>query len=221
MRSICKKGPAILAVALALCALTAASASAAQWYVGGKALTGSEKLAETVKTEEAVHFAAQGVNGWGFTCHAVTLEKGEILAGAIAKLTPRLTACEATHPKTGCEINSTIEGFPTEAALTKGASEDTALLTGLGTKKNIWQLEFNEGDSCGQAGWAFDLRGHVTLALPAGQTEAAEQTVSFVAEKESTSGLQMEATEGGSYGGVTTTGKLKLKLASGKAWSFH
>ena len=63
MRSICKKGPAILAAALALCALTAASASAAQWYVGGKAMTGSEKLAETVKVEEPLKFTIERVGG--------------------------------------------------------------------------------------------------------------------------------------------------------------
>ncbi len=221
MRSICKKGSATLVAVLALCALTAASASAAQWYVGGKALTGSEKLAETVKVEEAVHFTAQGVNGMAFTCHTVTLEKGEIVAGAIAKFTPRLTACETTSPKTVCEINSTMIGFPAEATLTKGGSEDTALITGLGTKKNIWQMEFGGGDSCGLAGLEFDLRGHVTLALRTGQLEEVEQIASFVAEKESTSGLKMEGTEGGSYGGVTTTGEFKLKLASGKGWSFR
>ena len=63
MRSICKKGPAILAAALALCALTAASASAAQWYVGGKAMTGSEKLAETVKVEEPIKFTIEEGDG--------------------------------------------------------------------------------------------------------------------------------------------------------------
>ena len=63
MRSICKKGPAILAAALALCALTAASASAAQWYVGGKAMTGSEKLAETVKVEEPLKFTIDAYVG--------------------------------------------------------------------------------------------------------------------------------------------------------------
>jgi hypothetical protein len=220
MRSIGKKSPAILAGILALCALTAASASAAQWYVGGKALTGSEKLAETVKIEEAVKLSAPQIE-MTYKCSTVTLEKGEITAPGIAKFTPRLTGCETTKPATGCGIESAIRGFPVEAALTKGLTEDTATITGSGTKKNVWEIEFGDSDVCAFNYWAFDLRGHVTLALTGGQTEAAEQTASFLGEKETPRGLQMDGTEGGEAGPITITGKLKLKLASGKAWSFH
>src|SRR5580700_11252501 len=59
MRSICKKGSVTLVAVLALCAIAAGSASASQWYVGGKAMTGSEKLSETVKVEENVVFTIE------------------------------------------------------------------------------------------------------------------------------------------------------------------
>src|ERR1700679_104776 len=103
MRSIGKKGPAILAAALALCALTAASASAAQWYVAGKAMTGSEKLAETVKVEEPLKFTIDAYVGGGqqptLTCAGMTTTKSEIGASGTLKLAgTSLTGCVLHEP---------------------------------------------------------------------------------------------------------------------------
>jgi hypothetical protein len=53
----------------------------------------------------------------------------------------------------------------------------------------------------------------VTLEVPTGQTEAVEQE--FVGEGEAAKGLTWYEQP------VYLNGKLKLKLASGKAWSFH
>ena len=127
MRSICKKGPAILAAALALCALTAASASAAQWYVGGKAMTGSEKLAETVKVEEAIKFtfeAGEKSQNPTLTCTGMTAAKSEIAASSAIKLSgAALTGCVLHEPADKfCELQSQPERIGLEASEAKLAT---------------------------------------------------------------------------------------------------
>ncbi len=54
MRSIYGKILFPLALLLVLGVVTSASASAAEWHLNGKVLTGSEKLSETVKVEESI-----------------------------------------------------------------------------------------------------------------------------------------------------------------------
>jgi hypothetical protein len=61
------------------------------------------------------------------------------------------------------------------------------------------------------------MYGAVTLNMTQGQHENTEQTLEGQGTKESPSELRTV-----NFGDPTyITGKLKLKLASGKAWSFH
>jgi hypothetical protein len=220
MRSICKKGSATLAAVLALCALTAASASAAQWYVGGKALTGSEKLAETTKVEENITFtieiSQQPKLDSKLTCSTLKTPKSEITAPATLKTQMSLGGCkfsEPGHPECGLASG---EGILTNALVAKLAAgkspEDTTELAGENSSKTWFSFEPKE--ACiffgGEDG---SIKGTATLKTPKGQTEATEQEL--VGEGEASSGLSIY-----SYP-VYFTGKVKLKLASGKAWSFH
>ena len=219
MRSICKKGPAILAAILALCALTAASASAAQWYVGGKALTGSEKLAETVKVEEPVKFTfevGEGAQNPTLTCTGMTAAKSEVGPSGTIKLgTPRLSGCALVETHNAyCELEGSTLGFVAlEAKLAVGKSpEDAAELAGTGGTQKLW-TEFTTNEECDLFSFLNPVKGTVTLQAPKGQTEAAEQE--FTAEGKLSKGLTWFQQT------AYLTGKVKLKLASGKAWSFH
>jgi hypothetical protein len=107
MRSICKKGSVTLVAVLALCVVASASASASQWYVGGKALAGSEKLAETVNVTEPVVFKIEESK---ITCTGVALsKKAEIGASGAIKLgETELSGCKLTVPRE--EANCTLGG---------------------------------------------------------------------------------------------------------------
>jgi hypothetical protein len=59
------------------------------------------------------------------------------------------------------------------------------------------------------------MEGHVTFTMPKGREEAVEQTFVAQGTKESPDGLTFLKDP------ANLTGKFKLKLASGKAWSFH
>ena len=130
MRSICKKGSVTLVAVLALCALTAGSASAAQWYVGGKALTGTEKLAETIKVEQNIVLTFElgdgpkGEDNPTLTCTGMTAPKSELGASGTIKLgTPLLTGCKLVEPYfPACKLGSGPEiGLQTlEAKMTAG-----------------------------------------------------------------------------------------------------
>jgi hypothetical protein len=218
MRSICKKGPAILAAALALCALTAASASAAQWYVGGKALTGSEKLAETVKVEEPVKFNLAGTDEAEYptlTCTGMVAGKSEIGASGTIKLgTAKFTGCAVHEPGNEfCKLEEqpeTIGLLALEAKMAVGKSpEDASEFTATNSTK-LW-TEFVTNEECNVLSTYNPIKGSVTLQAPKGQTEVAEQE--FIGHL--TTGLKWYSQT------VYLSGKVKLKLASGKAWSFH
>ena len=74
-------------------------------------------------------------------------------------------------------------------------------------------FQFFTNENCGALPYDDVVQGSVTLQAPKGQTEAAEQE--FAGEGTLSKNLKIEGKP------VYLTGKLKLKLASGKAWSFH
>ena len=60
------------------------------------------------------------------------------------------------------------------------------------------------------------MKGQITFSMPKGREEAVEQTIVGQGAKESPSELTFLPKEHPAY----LTGKFKIKLASGKAWSF-
>ena len=216
MRSICKKGPAILAAALALCALTAASASASEWYVGGKALTGTEKVATTVKVEQPIVITIPTIK-YEFTCTAASDAATEINAKTGFKVGSfYLEGCTTTLPGAQCELQRPeIPFWQLEAVVTKGTSpEDKFKLQAQVKGHEIGEIPF--GEACG-FGPAQPMFGAMTLNMAKGQQENTEQTLEGQGTKESPSELRTINSGDPTY----ITGKLKIKLASGKAWSFH
>lgn len=218
MRSIYTKGAVTLATAFALCALVAVSASAAEWYVGGKALTGSEKLATTVKVEQPIVISIPTIK-YEFTCTAASDSAAEIGAKTTFKATLlRLESCKTTLPKSGCEMEYPEIPFRSlEGVLTKGtAPEDKLKLQPQTAGHELGEIPFGSDCALGPAGQP--MYGAVTLNMVKGQEENTEQTFEGQGTKESPSELKTFSRTGSA---TYITGKLKLKLASGKAWSFH
>ena len=103
--------------------------------------------------------------------------------------------------------------LPLEGKLAAGKSpEDTSELAGTGGTQKLW-TEFTTNQECDLFSFLNPIKGTVTLQVPKGQTEATEQELT--AEGKLSKGLTWYSTS------VYLTGKVKLKLASGKAWSFH
>jgi hypothetical protein len=218
---------AALAV-LALAAMGAASASAAQWYVGGKALTGSEKLATTIKAEENTvlsfyYNASEKTPYLQVTCTSLNGTKLEaITAPATLKGAFGLGGCKVTKPtEKSCELENgeSLWTDPLEAKLALGAisPEDAAEFSAVNARKQWMEVNLRE-DGCASLigiapGNEWEIRGKLTVKVPTGQQESTEQELVF----EHAEGLYSFNTGQP----VSITGKLKLKLASGKAWSFH
>jgi hypothetical protein len=204
-------------MAVALCAVACASASASEWYVGGKALTGSEKLSTTVKVEQPIVISIPSI-GYEFTCTTASESATEITAKTSLKMgLLYLENCKTTKPL-DCELQSPeIPFYKLEAVLTKGASpEDSFKLQPQTKGHELGEIPF--GSECGLGPATQPIYGAVTLNMTKGQQENTEQTLEGQGAKETPSELKTFSRTGSP---TYITGKLKLKLASGKAWSFH
>jgi hypothetical protein len=213
MSSTYRKAFVVLAAVMTLGAITSSAASASQWYVGGKALAGSEKLSETVKVEDSITISIP-VNKSKITCTALKASKSEIASTTLITLKgPVLQGCKLTVPSEegACKLEgSEIFTKPLEAKMSLGQSpEDSAELT---APSKEWFV-FSGGSECNAFLNESPIKGTVTLKAPKGQTEATEQE--FVGQGEASKGLTWNAQP------AYLTGRFKLKLASGKAWSFH
>jgi hypothetical protein len=185
-------------------ATAAASASAAQWYVGGSALTGSAELASTTKVTENITLSFHGLT---IECiSGVTLTGASIAApngGKIEHLV--FKGCAAND---GCSLKgTTIETKPltVEAALGAKSPEDTLVLkpaTG-----RIFAEFTLQGEPCGRAG-VEELTGPMTVTAPKGREELVEQGIAIHTKSEELNGWAVK-------------GAFNAKTASGKAWSFH
>ncbi len=227
MRSICKKGSVTLVAVLALCALAAASASASQWYVGGKKLTKYHNttfgnLAETVKVEENIVLSVPSVK-LTITCKEAKVTGEPTIRGIDYMYMGFLSfrSCKTTEPATGCELKtgigvaSGVEG----AAAAEGTAPEDKLLLAPTLNEDLNEFWLNEEENCSLREGSFQqfMKGQITFSMPKGREEAVEQTIVGQGAKESPSELTFLPKEHPAY----LTGKFKIKLASGKAWSFH
>ena len=215
MRSIYRMGSATLVAVLALCAIAAASASAVQWNVAGKALTGSSKLAEATKAEENIVLSVPAAE-LAITCTGgVKLKAGEIVSPSALKAEDvKLEGCKTTTPAKGCEIESTTIFFiNVEGAVEKGTSPEDKIKFKPKTGTQLGEFNFNEGDTCALLGFGV-MKGTFTLGMPKGQEELAEQPFAGLGTKESPKGFTI--------GGQTAyiTGKFAAKLTAGSKWSY-
>jgi hypothetical protein len=199
-------------VVVAFSAMAAGSASAAEWYVGGSALTGSAALASSTKTVSGEVELSTEVGR--ITCQGIELKGTSISAKAGGQIEHLLfTKCWG-HAE--CELASeTIESKPlkVEAALGAKSPEDKFILKPV-TGNIVAEYKVTNGSECG-APERNSINGKATLILPKGREELAEQELSLNLT-DSTTELKWDNSSE-----VLVKGAVKLKLASGKAWSFH
>jgi hypothetical protein len=216
MRIISRTVLATAFAVLAMSAITAIPASAAEWHVGGKPLTGSTALTKAAKMEENLTMTFFEGNDV-ITCSGVSLEAEgkstpEILAPSALKTEWLVfNGCKMTKPTT-CKVEfERIYIEPFEATMTAGTyPEDKLALSPKGGNFFYFTLD----GSCALAG-EIELDSKWTLLAPKGQEELTEQTFVGQGSKEKPAGF--------TWGNqpIYLTGKFKLKLASGSPWSFH
>jgi hypothetical protein len=166
-----------LALALAcVLSLPAVAAAEAGWMVGGKQLTGSEKLATTAEVSVATLQTANAT----IICDASTLEVsgGEIVAPSSAKLSIEFKGCQSTSAT--CELLSpTIGSEPLlglELTLAGTLAVKAKLKPSTGT--TIATLKF-VGSECALAGTE-PLTGSIGLLMPEGQMESTTQQIGLL-----------------------------------------
>jgi hypothetical protein len=192
---------------VALTAVSVSSASAAEWFVNGAALTGSTEISPTTKT---VKNAVLSGGGETVECTGLTGKEAFITAktsGKAAELT--FTGCASTTAE--CTISSSeIKTNPvtTETATVSGTETKTVFKTT--NPENIFaKIKFAVG--CPVAG-NLNVKGEkLTVTSPKGATEATEQEIVV----NSTTELKLGANP------ATLKGASLLKLTSGLKWSFH
>lgn len=201
---------------MAVSAVAASGASASQWYVGGKALSGSTGLAEATKVEESISFTLVAYNA-KITCTSASLEgeKGKladiIAPGSIGIESLVLKGCAMSSPA-NCSVPSVIESDPLTGQLALGtAPEDTVTLASKGYVFMTFEIK---GGTCAIAGEK-PMAGKFTLLAPTGQDEEVEQTLTAQGSGEKPAGTTMAGSP------VYLSGKLKVKLSSASLWSFH
>ena len=201
---------------MAVTALTASAASASQWYVGGKALSGSTGLAEATKVEESISFTLVAYNA-KITCTSARLEgeKGKladiIAPGSIGIGSLVLKGCTMSSPA-NCSVPTQIETDPLTGQLALGTSPaDTVTLA---ATSNVFVTFEISGATCALVGEK-PMTGKFTLLAPTGQEEQAEQTLAAQGSNEKPAGTMMAGSP------VYLSGKLKVKLSSASKWSFR
>jgi hypothetical protein len=195
---------------MAVGAVASASASASAWFVGGTELAASTSLASKATVLEKVKLTSAGVT---IVCSA---ESVELNTASIAPKTggqiAHLVLKECQSEAAGCPLESsqiTSKPLVLEAALGSKSPEDTLVLKPA-TGTIVAEYAFI-GESCGLAG-VVQLKGKMKFVMPKGREELAEQE------------LLVRAGEGELKSGsaeVVLGGKIKAKLTSAKAWSFH
>jgi hypothetical protein len=195
MRSI--KVALLLAAAVCAFASTAVAASAAEWKVEGKVLSGKEAISPTTKVVEDFTLASAGVT---ITCTGLEDEGGFIEApnknGATALV---FKGCEVTEG--ACKVSETLK---TNAV--KSTAEGKTITFEPTSGTNFITIDF-EGSECALKGKK-EVTGKVKVSAPTGETEETEQEL--VADSTE---LKVGTNP------ATFKGKAKVKLTSGKTFS--
>ncbi len=193
-------------------AVGAGSAGAASWHVGGSELVGSASLASLTSTLRNVKL--ESFDSPSIECSsAVELKGASITASAGGRIEHLvLRGCHVTSPS--CSLGSEViesNALTVEAALGGKSPEDVVVLKpatkgGVIAEYEIVGCSSREGERA--------LTGSIKLVLEKGGEELAAQPFAF-----DVTSASRELRLGES--GVSLTGAMTVKLASGKSWSFH
>lgn len=212
----------------ALTGVASASASAAQWYLKGVPLKGSEEVSQTTKVEEGIEFAYYGnPKGEGnplviFKCSTLTGEPSrpfEIVAPAALKFGDlQLAGCKVTYPKSQAEQCKFREGVdfgtaPLTSTIGRGTGEEEDKGTLAPVSGEIFAEWGGELGGCvAEVVFKTPTKGSIPIKLPTGRLLRTEQPVVF----EKAAGLTWNGT---AKNLVYMTGKVKLKLVSGSLYN--
>jgi hypothetical protein len=204
------KGRTILLSLFAVFAMSAvaatASASAAEWRVGGNPLVGEKELTEKTTTVKNAELAVSGVNVT-VTCTGLLAQKTDIVAKAAMKAKDlKFTGCSANN---NCEVSSTITTKELKASVATVGTEATELTIEPASGTTFTNIEF-KGTKCGLAGTQ-PVKGKVKAKDPKGQKESKTQELEINSTGELTVGTNK----------ATMTGAATDTLVSGEEWSFH
>jgi hypothetical protein len=217
--SVYRKVLVAMTCALVLGAVGSASASASSWWAGGNKLASSEPLASS--TTKVTEFEiVVGPNELAIECSEVGLKGADIASpsgGSIEHLV--LWGCEV-EPLTGygskCRLGShTVESkaLTLEAKLGSKSPEDELVVRPVGESEVLAEFSV-EGSTCPfYSKNPVQLTGEARLVLPKGREEAVEQPLRFTISSSGELRFDREL--------ALLRGEYKLKLSSGKGWSYH
>ena len=208
---------AVVASVLAGCAVAAPSASAAEWFVKGTKLTGSDNMATTARLDTTLSLVS-GAAGVLLLCTGGAL--GLMLAGA-----PVMTAaniwkaesltfmgCSVMLPAE-CTVQAEIQTVPVEGTMRTSTGQAVTEAIKPQTGKLIAEIEFT-GAKCSAAG-SQPVAGQVTTFMATGQTEWAMQPEEGLGTMENNS---LFIGPGHAY---LEAGRSLLLTANGLPFSFH
>jgi uncharacterized protein YdeI (BOF family) len=198
----------IVACMLALCAIgaaTSSAASAAEWKVGGKALVGKSSIAE--KTTIVKSFVLTG-GGVKITCTGLTVKGGFIEATA-ANGAESLEFTGCTAAPTTCKVPTTIKtkAVKSTASVNSTTKEDEITFEPASGKIFV-EIVFT-GEECALLGTQ-PVTGKVKTKAPGGLKETEKQKLVVNSSGELKLGVNA----------ATLEGEVELTLASKAVWAF-
>jgi hypothetical protein len=205
-----RKGRVILLSLVAMFAMSAvaatASASAAEWRVGGSPLVGEKELTETTTKVANAVLTVEGVNVT-VTCTGLLAQKTKIVAKTTMTAKDlQFTGCTANN---NCEVTTTITTKELTATVATVGTEATELTIKPKSGETFANLVFS-GTKCGLAGTQ-PVKGKVKATSPKGQSENKTQELVINSIGELKVGINA----------ATMTGAATDTLVSGDDWSFH
>lgn len=207
----------VFVAVVALAAVTSASASAASWWVAGSSLTEVGQIAKlTPKTKTTEDFVLETWGGMEIECSGVEAVSSEIAGPNMLKATAlKFTGCSVTEGSGTCQLEGKqIETVPLKIEASLGVAPKDTLVLKPEKGEILFTFAYHStGEECALEG-SHVVKGKVTFTAPNGQEELTEQEIVF-----NTTPGSLELKEGVSSDGLK--GAAKLKLESGKAWSFH
>ena len=212
------RGGAAVAVVcvLAFSAIATCSASAAEWFIKGTKLSGSQAGAATARVD-ATAALVSGVAGTSILCTGGTTVQ-VLEAGSTINMSSTWTGtmvfmgCSAMEPAE-CDVQEEIGTEPLEATLkTSTAPADTDVIKPK-TGSLLTTLAFT-GEKCSAIG-EDPVRGQLTALMPSGQTELAMQPAEGLGTMENNSLFI------GSSHAYIEAGRSLLLVSSAQPFSFH
>lgn len=195
-----------LLAALALCALTSASASALSWKMESKELTGKETLKESTPLPKAAKFSGDGIE---VSCTKLAAKKAFIegpTGGGAESLV--FTGCTVPAESSVCEVEKgEVKTKEVTAKLEAGVKITFAPK---GEEFATLKVIAKSGETCSVAE-EYKVTGSVTGNAVDAASERKEQPLAFT----TSSGSNMKI--GGKAS--TFTGEMTLSLGSAKTWS--